>query len=636
MHRNLTNDLIKLNEYLYEGKDLGATYNKNYTLFKVWAPTRNAISVILYDSYEDRYGKLYPMIKGDKGVWEIKIEGDLKNKYYNYIVTADEKKIEIQDPYTKGAAANGKKGMIVDFKSINPKGWDDHKKPKSLEKTQVIIYEMHVRDFSINRYSGIKNKGKYLAFTEKGTKGISGISTGLDHLIELGITHIHLLPIFDFASIDETKNMQYNWGYDPYLYNVPEGSYATNPYDGTVRIREFKEMIKTLHENNIGVIMDVVYNHTYGEIKNPFDILVPKYYYRTDINGKYTNGSGCGNEIASEKAMVRKFIVDSVKFWASEYKIDGFRFDLMALHDIYTMRQIEEELKNINPNILIYGEPWTGGDSSLAYDLQFRKGKQRGTQVSVFNDDFRNAIKGDNDGYGKGFVNGGWGLEFEVKKGIIGGIKYDDELYGFSLEPGETVNYVSCHDNLTLFDKIKKSNPEATEEEIERMNRLALAIILTSQGIPFIQGGTEFLRTKKGSHNSYNAGDKINSIEWERKSSYHNTFKYIKNLIILRKNQRVMTLSKAEDIRKSLRLLNTCQNTIMYLLKSPYKEDYSNILIIHNANSNEVTVKLPIEGEWKVIANEYEVNHKGVSKGTKAFINELNAVPLSTYILYKD
>jgi len=632
----LKNDLINWDEYVYEGEDLGATYNKNYTLFKVWAPTRKVISVILYDSYEDRYGKLYPMIKGDKGIWEIRIEGDLKNKYYNYIVVTDEKEIETQDPYAKGATANGKKGMIVDFKSINPKGWDNHKMPRPIERTQAIIYEMHVRDFSTDSFSGIKNKGKYLAFTEKKTKGISGVATGLEHLIELGITHLHLLPVFDFASVDETEGTQYNWGYDPYLYNVPEGSYATNPYDGTVRIKEFKEMIKVLHENNIGVIMDVVYNHTYGKIKNPFDILVPEYYYRTDINGRYTNGSGCGNETASERAMMRKFIIDSVKFWALEYRVDGFRFDLMALHDIDTMKKIEEELKKINPNILIYGEPWTGGDSSLSYDLQFRKGKQRGMQIAVFNDDFRNAIKGDNDGNGKGFVNGGWGLEFEVKKGIIGSIKYNEELYGFSLEPGETVNYVSSHDNLTLFDKIKKSNPQATEEEIERMNRLALAIILTSQGISFIQGGTEFLRTKGGNHNSYNAGDKINNIEWKRKESYYNTFRYIKNLITLRKNQRVMTLNRAEDIRKYLRFLDSCDNTVVYILSSPYKQDYSHILIIHNANNKEVTVKLPIEGEWKVIANEYEVNHIGVSEGIKTFINEVNTAPLSTYILYKD
>lgn len=635
MQQELSNSLFKWEDYIYRGNDLGSTYYKAFTVFKVWAPTRNDVKVIIYSNYDDKHGKVYSMIKGEKGVWSLRLEGDYSNKYYNYLILQDGREIETPDPYTKGATVNGIKGMIVDLKSTNPRGWDNHRIPKPLKRTQSLIYEMHIRDFSIHRDSGMKNKGKYLAFTEKGSKTIGGLSTGLDHLIELGITHLHLLPVFDFVSIDETKENEYNWGYDPYLYNVPEGSYATNPYDGTVRIREFKEMIMALHENGIRVVMDVVYNHTYNTEKNPFELLVPNYFYRTDINGIYTNGSGCGNETASQKPMMRKFIVDSVNHWAEEYKIDGFRFDLMALHDIDTMNEIERVLKKINPNILIYGEPWTGGDSALCYELQFRKGKQRGTQIAVFNDDFRNSIKGDNDGIQAGFINGGWGFENEIKKGIAGSIEYNCELRGFAMEPHETINYISSHDNLILFDKILKSNPEATDEDRERMNRLALSIILTSQGITFIQGGTEFLRTKGGNHNSYNAGDSINSIEWNRKNNYLKTFEYVKNLIALRKNQRVMTLDKAEDIRKSLKFLDSPDNAVVYLLNSPYKEDYSHMLIVHNANINEVIIKLPIKGEWKVITNEFEVNQKGVSKGVNSFTNEANIAPLSTYILYK-
>ncbi|SHK49028.1 pullulanase [Caminicella sporogenes DSM 14501] len=625
--------MVKINEFLYEGDDLGATYNKDFTTFKVWAPTQEDVKVIIYEHYDDKYGKVYPMTKNDNGVWELELVGDYKNKYYNYIVKKDIYEVETPDPYTKGATVNGQKGMIVDFSSINPEGWENHKIPQPIKSTESIIYEMHIRDFSVHKSSGMKYKGKYLAFTEMGTKNEEGLSTGIAHLKELGITHIHFLPIFDFASVDEKEENEYNWGYDPYLYNVPEGSYSTNPYDGRVRIYELKKMIMTLHENDIRVIMDVVYNHTYEVETSPFNILVPKYYYRTDSEGHYTNGSGCGNEIASEKPMVRKFIIDSLKFWAKEYKIDGFRFDLMGLFDEYTVKEIERELREINPNILLYGEPWTGGISGLDEKYQFRKGKQRGMNVAVFNDDFRNAIKGDNDGMGLGFVNGGADLEREIKKGIVGSIDYDLDKKGFADEPSETVNYVSCHDNLILFDKIEKTNYYMSFEERAKMNKLALSIILTSQGIPFIQGGTEFLRTKKGSSNSYNAGDEINGIDWSRKTTYLEIFNYIKDLISLRKNSKVMTLGRAEDIRKYLKFIKSEPKSVAYLLTSPYEEDYRQMIIIHNANLKEIDVKLPLPGQWKVIANEYEVNQNGVAKGIEICTDSVKVAPLSTYIL---
>lgn len=628
--------VLEAEAFIYHGNDLGATYHTDCTVFKVWSPIAEEMKVVLYSSYDAKTGTEYNMRKSLQGVWELTLTGDYKNQYYNYKATIAGTERETPDPYAKGATANGQKGMIVDFASINPEGWENHQLPEPLKATESVIYEMHVRDFSVDHNSGIANKGKYLAFTEGGTKTADGLSTGLDHLKELGITHLHLLPVYDFASVDETKKDQYNWGYDPFLYNVPEGSYSTDAYDGTVRIKEFKEMVKALHENDIRVVMDVVFNHTYQTGNSPFDILVPKYYYRTDKQGNYTNGSGCGNETASEKAMVRKFIVDSVKFWATEYKIDGFRFDLMALHDIDTMKEVEQTLREINPNILIYGEPWTGGESALSPASQLRKGSQRRLRIAVFNDDMRNAIKGDNDGIGVGFVNGASGLENEISKGIAGSIQYNDKVKGFTEQPGETINYVSSHDNLTLFDKLEKSNPKLSKAEREKMNRLAISIILTSEGIPFIQGGTEILRTKGGNHNSYNAGDSINKLDWKQKSKYMETYSYIKNLIALRKSQKVLTLADAEDIRKSLYFLDSPENTVAYLLNSPYKTDYKHMVIIHNANRTQVSVKLPISGAWKCIANEFEVNAAGVTKGQEGFTGEVKAAPLSTYILYQN
>ena len=629
-------NILESEEFTYSGNDLGANYGRESTVFKVWSPVAEDMKVVIYSNYDSAEGQTYSMNQAKQGIWELKLPGDLKNQYYNYRVTIDGVERETVDPYAKGATANGEKGMVVDFASINADGWGSQRIPKPLKSTESILYEMHVRDFSLDQNSGIKNKGKYLAFTEKGTKGADGVSTGLDHLKELGITHLHLLPVYDFASIDETKQGQYNWGYDPFLYNVPEGSYSTNPYDGTVRICEFKYMVKTLHENDIRVVMDVVFNHTFKTGDSPFDILVPKYYYRTDKSGNYTNGSGCGNETASEKSMMRKFIVDSVKFWATEYKIDGFRFDLMALHDIETMQEVERELRKINPNILIYGEPWTGGTSALNPTLQLKKGAQKGLNIAVFNDDIRNAIKGDNDGIGLGFVNGGSGLENEVKKGIVGSIQYESDIQGFTEQPIETINYVSSHDNLTLFDKLEKSNPNISDQEREKMNRLALSIVLTSEGVPFIQGGTEMLRTKNGEHNSFNAGDNINQIAWARKHTYSKTYNYIKNLIDLRKSQRVLTLDNAKDIKESLSFLDSPKNTVGYLLNSSFKGDYKHMVIIHNANRDAAIVKLPMSGQWKVLANEFEVNKAGVSIGKAAFSGEVEVAPISTYILYKN
>ncbi|MFW6238942.1 MAG: type I pullulanase, partial [Halanaerobiales bacterium] len=412
----------------------------------------------------------------------------------------------------------------------------------------------------------MENRGKYLAFIEKGTVGPGRLATGLDHLSELGVTHVHLLPVYDYISVDDTDPEDYNWGYDPHLYNVPEGSYATDPSDES-RICELKQLIMALHRRGIGVIMDVVYNHTFHLDTSPFNLTVPDYYHRFDSQACPTNGSGCGNEVATEKPMVRKFIIDSVKYWAEEYHLDCFRFDLMALMDKETMRQIETELEAIDPSILIYGEPWTGGLSALPPEKQMNKGAQQGTSISVFNDNFRNALKGDNDGHVRGYISGEYHREPEVKKGIVGSINYSDDLVSFTRDAGESINYVSAHDNLTLWDKLARSNGDCSEEERIKMDRLAQAIVLTSQGVPFLAGGEEFLRTKFGEHNSYNSGDEVNQLKWERKQEYLNTFMYYRGLIRLRREHPAFRMDTAAIIKENLSFFPTPRYTIGYILR---------------------------------------------------------------------
>jgi len=620
---------------MYNGQELGATYKKEYTSFRVWSPTAQRLKVVIYKEYFDCSGIEYEMNHCEDGIWELKLAGDYKNKYYNYKVTMDGKENETIDPYAKGASLNGNRGLIVDFASIDPSGWESHEAPAPLKPTEAIIYEMHIRDFSVDVNSGMVHRGKYLAFTEAGTKTQEGLSTGIDHLKELDITHVHLLPIFDFSSVDERLDKGYNWGYDPYLYFVPEGSYATNPYDGTARIVELKKMIMKLHENNLRVIMDVVFNHTADIENSPFHILAPGYYYRRYPDGTYSNGSGCGNEIATEKSMVRRFIVDCVKFWATEYRIDGFRFDLMALIDTETMAEVQTQLRAINPAILIYGEPWTGGNSALDYHEQFKKGNQRGMGIALFNDSFRNAIKGDNDGTGLGFATGATDLVHEIKKGIVGSISYSDSICGFTETPCETINYVSSHDNLTLYDKIKGSCPNASEHEIERMNRFAMAIIMTSQGIPFIHGGSEILRSKQGNSNSYNAGDEINKVHWSSKAKHIETFNYIQGLIAIRKAFKGFMLDKPEDVRNSLRFIDSPANTVAYLLNSRLKDGAEYLFIIHNSNRHDIEMCLPLPGEWHLLANGCNASPLGLLGSEACQNSQIAVTPLSTYVLIK-
>lgn len=609
-------------KFHYAGLDLGFSYDLSKTVFKVWAPTADIVNVTIYSQDEGGKGKNHPMILGEKGVWACTLEGNLEGLFYNYTVTHGNKTYEVVDPYARSAGVNGERGQIVDLKKTNPRGWKDLKWLKLRNPVDAVIYEVHVRDFSSSSSSGVEARGKYLGLIEEGTKTQDGVVTGLDHLKDLGITHVHLLPVFDFATVDEKDpDSGYNWGYDPLNYNLPEGSYASDPHDGRVRIKELKKLILALNKANIGVIMDVVYNHTFHSIASNLNKLVPGYYYRLHHDGIFSNGSGCGNELADERSMVRKFIVDSVTYWAKEYKISGFRFDLMGLHHLETMQAIRQALDKINPEIMIYGEGWTAGSSTLSEEVRAVKentSKLRG--IASFCNDLRDGVKGNvfqND-LG-GFVQGK-GFEESVKFGIVGAVKHPEILYNqvvysggpWALEPSQSVAYVEAHDNLTIWDKLLATTDLSAQEERIEMMKLAHAIILTSQGIPFIHAGQEFARTKGGDPNSYQSSDQVNQLDWDRKGEFLELYEYTKALIELRKQRPAFRLASGKEVREKLRFLKLPHpNTLGYALCSHAGGDsYETILVFFNSNSHRVAVQIS-SGPWEVL-----VNHKHVGEGS--------------------
>jgi len=526
--------------YDYKGDDLGLSYSPESTSFRLWAPTAEEVKVKLYEKGSgDNLIKEVAMNKDLNGTFLVSLEGDLSGVYYTYEVLVGGQLNEAVDPYAVALGVNGDRGMVVDLARTNPDGWDQDKRPDFGNFTDAIIYELHIRDLSISPNSGIVNKGKYLGLTEKGSVNDEGLSTGLDHLKDLGITHLQLLPVFDYRSIDEStlEKNQYNWGYDPKNYNVPEGSYSTDPYNGQVRIKEFKTMVEALHKEDIRVVMDVVYNHTGASQDSSLNKIVPNYYYRTDM-GLFTNGSGCGNEIASQRSMVQKMIVDSVVYWAKEYHIDGFRFDLMGLLDMETMTMVRQALDDIDPSIIVYGEGWTGGASPLAESKRLVKANTFMVEgVGAFSDDLRDAIKGHVfESESPGFVNGNLEMEESVKFGIVGAtmhsqIDYDAVNYSdfpWANSPEESINYAEAHDNLTLWDKLLATNPDDSRQDLIYMDKMSAGIILTSQGVPFIHAGMEFLRTKGGDDNSYQSPDEINMLDWSMKSKNIDVINYYK------------------------------------------------------------------------------------------------------------
>ncbi|MFQ7271046.1 MAG: type I pullulanase [Blautia producta] len=537
-------------KYTYAGNDLGAVYEKEKTTFKVWAPTAEKVMLHLYTAGStgeagEKELLQVEMKKREQGVYEKQVKGDLHGVYYTFSVTVDGETRETGDIYAKAAGVNGKRSMVVDLEKTNPKGWEEDTHVfHPLGKTWV--WEVHIGDFSNDPASGVREeyRGKYLAFTENTTLNQDGVHpTCVNYLKELGITHVHLLPSFDYGSVDESKCDTFNWGYDPVNYNVPEGSYATDAFHGEVRIREFKEMVAALHKAGISVVMDVVYNHTHS-LDSFFNATVPYYYYRTWEDGTYSDGSACGNDTASDRAMFRKYMMDSVLHWVQEYHVDGFRFDLMGLHDTQTMNEIRKALNELEDGeqIFLYGEPWSAGPSALKESESFATKeamKKLAEGIAVFNDDTRDAVKGPYDKLEvPGFVNGKKGLEEKIKRGIQG--LFDEKEKVQPVSPAQLLNYVSAHDNSTLWDKLvdsvkKDQDYETRHEDLLAMNKLAAAIVQFSAGIPFMQAGEEAGRTKQGEDNSYNLSKELNCLDWNRMYKFQDLISYYKGLHEVRK-----------------------------------------------------------------------------------------------------
>lgn len=638
----------KFDYEVYTGNDLGAVYSPKMTRFKVWAPEAESVKLNLYKQGEgDNLIEQHIMKKSANGTYVFEKQGDCNGIYYTYTVVNHGEEQEAVDPYTKAAGVNGQRGMVINLAKTNPQGFelDGYRNPEHI--TDAIIYEGSVRDFTIDESSGVFHNGKFLGLTEANTTNHFGEATALDYISDLGITHVQILPAFDFETVDEkNQKAQYNWGYDPDNYNVPEGSYAVSPYDGAVRIQEMKQMVLALHSRGIGVIMDVVFNHTYRRDDSNLQKIVPGYYYRSDETG-YTNGSGCGNEVASDRPMVQKLIVDSLIYWAKEYHIDGFRFDLMGVLDIDTMNVIAERLKEIRPDIYLYGEGWNGGPSSLAEEKRaFKASAKKMPEIGMFNDDIRDTIKGSvfYDDH-LGFVNGGTHLENALRYGITGAVAHpqvDYDAYGskpWAKEPGQSINYVSCHDNYTLWDKLSVSCPEASEEKKKAMNRLCAAIVFTSQGVPFIQAGEEFLRSKplpekKGfAENSYNMPDAVNSIKWDNIHEYPDMIAYYKGLMALRKAHPVFRMQSEVEMTQNLCFLSdTPENVVAYLLKGKGADDTpENILVIFNGNDEEILYNLP-EGKWKILVDDKTAG----ADGKKNISEKVDVEPLSALVLEKE
>lgn len=629
----------------YSGSDLELTVNPNGADFRLWSPEAEAVRLMIYTTDRNSAATdTVDMKKSTGGTWAASVPGDLIGKFYTFSIKHNGKWLdETPGVWAKAVGTNGHRAAIINFEATNPKGWAEDHGPKVDNITDAVIYEMHHRDFSVDPSSGIVNKGKFLALTEKDTHNATGEKTGIDHLKELGVTHVHILPSYDYNSVDEANlpSNQYNWGYDPYNYNTPEGSYSTNPAAPSVRIREMKEMVKALHDAGIGVVMDVVYNHTADNDKSNFSLTTPGYYYRHRADGSYSDASGCGNETASERKQMSDFIVNSVKYWAQEYHIDGFRFDLMAIHDIETMNRVAAELKKINPSIFVYGEGWTAGDSPLPADRRaLKENVAKMDGIAVFSDDIRDAVKGHySNEADRGFATGKPGNEETVKIGIVASTahpqvdysKGNNSKFAYASAPTQIINYVSCHDDLTLTDKLAKSMPGSTEAERQRAARLAQTIVFTSQGTPFMFAGEEVFRDKKGVHNSYKSPDSINAIDWSLKHRNAEQFDYYRELIKLRKNHPAFRMTTAEQI--ALHLVfdkDQEENLISYSLKDHANGDeWKEIKVIFNGNPKSMVVKVP-KGDWTVVADDGHISAEGLGK-TKG--GKMTVAPTSALIL---
>ncbi|WP_281819669.1 type I pullulanase [Parabacteroides goldsteinii] len=612
----------------YYGSDLELVYTPEQSVFTLWAPSADRVRLNLYASGEGGDPEEHvEMEKAGYGTWRVHIDRDLKGSFYTFQIEKNGKWLnETPGIWAKAVGINGNRAAVIDWNETNPEGWESDRSPELKMYSDIILYELHHRDFSIAPDSGIENKGKFLALTETGTKTPEGEATGLDHLKELGVTHIHILPSFDFATVDETKldENHYNWGYDPKNYNVPDGSYSTDPANPVVRIREFKEMVKSLHQNGFRIVLDVVYNHTASTDHSNFDLTVPGYFYRQNADGSYSNASGCGNETASEREMVRHYIIESVKFWAREYHIDGFRFDLMGIHDIETMNHLRSELLEIDPTIFVYGEGWVAADSPLPFEQRAVKenvGQMEG--IGVFNDEFRDGLKGSTfdeqePGYASGNING----HFEpVKYGIVGGTDHPQVDYGgllycnapYAGAPSQMINFVSCHDGYTLVDKLKLSvQGDHAADELIPIDKLVHTVLLTAQGIPFIRSGEEIMQDKQGEPNSYKSPDSINRIDWSLKAKNREVFDFIRGLIALRKAHPAFRIPTVEGLQQWLRFMDTGDSGVIAYTLGEYanNDEWKEILVAYNGNRHEVEIGIP-EGEWNVVCRNGQIDPEG-------------------------
>ncbi|MBD5347687.1 MAG: type I pullulanase [Bacteroides sp.] len=614
----------------YNGNDLELTVDNSGTHFKLWSPKAKEAEVKLYDNgHTGEAFKVLPMtFDASTGIWSASVPEKLYGKFYTFRINQDGKWLkETPGVWAKAVGVNGNRAAIIDFAQTNPEGWATDKGPEVKNFSDVIVYEMHHRDMSMHPSSGIANKGKFLALTEQGTTSPQGLTTGIDHLKELGVTHVHILPSYDYNSVDEMnlQNNTYNWGYDPLNYNAPEGSYSTNPSDPKARVREMKEMIKALHDAGIGVIMDVVYNHTAENDNSNFELTAPGYYHRHWDDGRYSDASGCGNETASDLKQMRDYIVNSTKYWADEYHVDGFRFDLMAIHDTETMNEVAAELKKINPSIFVYGEGWTAGDSPLQPERRaLKENVSKMTDIAVFSDDIRDAVKGHyTDASDRGFATGKPGLEETVKIGIVAATdhpqvnykKGNNSKFPYAKSPEMIVNYVSCHDDLCLTDKLRKSMAGEPEKNMIEAAKLAQTIVFTSQGTPFMFAGEEVFRDKQGVHNSYNSPDSINAIDWSNKAKYKDLFNYYKGLIELRKSHPAFRMTTAADIAKNLKFdkidSSKTPNLISYsLLNHANGDEWEEIKVVFNGSDKPQTVDIK-KGNWLIVATDGLISPNG-------------------------
>jgi pullulanase len=616
---------------VYPYADLGVTYTPESSTFKLWSPAATEARLNLYDTDAPEAKAMKRLeLENLNGAWTKVVEGDLDGTYYTFQIKRNGNwGTEATDPYARAAGTNGTRGQVIDLEKTNPDGWAADTKPALAAPTDAVLYELHIRDASIDPRSGITNKGKFLGLSERGTMTPQGDATGVDHLVELGVTHVHLLPSFDFMSVNEARpdDPQYNWGYDPQNYNVPEGSYSTNPSDGKVRIREFKTMVKAMHDAGIRVVMDVVYNHTGRSGNSHFQHLIPDYFYRFSEDGSMSNASACGNEIASDRPMVRKYIRESVEYWVKEYHIDGFRFDLMGIHDIATMNEISQSLHAIDPSILVYGEGWKAGDSPMPDSLLALKANtQKLINIAAFSDDLRDGLKGSVFVHDEqGFVSGARGKDHSIRFGIVGATEHPQVDYKavnysdapWAKEPSQCINYVSCHDNHTLNDRLAISNPTEGIGRRAGMHRLALAVVLTSQGIPFLHAGSEMLRSKNKDENSYKSGDGINMINWGSKRAQKETFGYVRDLIALRKAHPAFRMGATNLIGKHLVFSDTNDDQlVIYQINDAPGEEWKNILVVFNGSKEPRTVKFPA-GSWKQVVNGRQVNTNGIGRTKK-------------------